>query len=153
MLKNGPQNRLQEPIKSCSKTVQILDLFLCWFVKNGPQKWQLFQHKFIKNLIFRGVRNRPRICLDLDSLLNGSPTPSNRQNIEKTLGFTGFFNSIKNPLVFMICKKPLVYWITGFWHLAIQYSNCTYMKGVVNKRQIWLKTNFREKQFWSSRNL
>ena len=34
------------------------------------------------------------------------------------LDFTGFFNPTKKPLVFMIFKKPLDYWITGFLNLV-----------------------------------
>ena len=67
--------------------------FMLIFVKNGPPKWQLFQHKIKKNLVFKGVRNRSRICSDLGTIFQEIPSPWNHENIEKTLCFPIFFEN------------------------------------------------------------
>ena len=71
-----------------------MGIVLCWFLwKMGPPKWQLFQHKIKKNMLFRGVRNRSRICSDLGTILKEIPSPWNHENIEKTLCFPMFFEN------------------------------------------------------------
>ena len=111
MLKNGPQNGLQKPIKSCSKTAQILDLFLCWFLwKMVPQNGSFFNINSSKTWFLEGSETDPEFVQIWTHFWMEFRPPQPIKILKKPLVFHCFFE------IWPSCYRPHFGSTFGFWN-------------------------------------